>query len=821
MAAGRKTAKFNFLGGGLVTRPTSNYIAALNKEGKFYATDIANFDTSKIAGLRKRHGYESVGGVAVSSAIWLTQGTPQTTSISMPLANSATNVFCMKVTAPSTAAIARADVSGGFTASPNLFDVSAISSVVMLIKADSAGSPGITLATSGDIAAGITSDTLSPFYFSAPVSLTNATDYWFCIQITTNALATSNTLALAINGTATSGTVKYGTTGYSGYTTNTSFVPSTSFQATTKPCLGIYDYRPQSGGSITQFPMVAVAGTLYYYNGSYNSIKTGLASAVNSLYDFSTLKNLLFSCDYATSNNQAWDGAASSTMTHGYRGTFSIGQSASAGGPWSAAGIVKVMLVTQLRSGGYRCSAVSSITLAGTTNKIDLTSIAVDAIAAQFSFDIAATATTIYCTLPNGSIFYKVPAASLSTAGNPIANTQTTNSILPMTDATLIAGGSFEANLTYPQGYATGQVDTPKAKYMDVFQNMLCTAGDPNNPSRVWFSEQGAPQVWGDGSSGTGIQGDYLDIAVDDGELITGLAVSDGALMVGKPNAIYRVDYTGNAFNTWTVNKVHGQVGVLSNWTMQIMPDGLFFLSARGPAVCYGTYSDVLPQTRLVQNLFSNLDAGSFALSSMAQSTATNDTTRNRVIFGISSNGSTIRDRAMFYDYEQKMFGLYDAYQPNYIASVGDTNGFPVLWTGDLSGCVYKVSATNYYDSLITGITMPFAFYGVTVTTPSTNLNESNLWKQIDFLYIAGPSTGLGTMGIDYLYVDVYLDNSSTVARTIALDMATSAFTKGVAVRLGLVCREFSLRFRLCTPRSAGLDWVQVEYTDASGTRMG
>lgn len=813
----RKTARYNFLGGGLVTRPTNNYIAALNREGKFFAADMSNLDTTKIAGLQKRHGYESVGSTAVSSATWTTQGDPPTTGITVALANSTTNVFCVKITAPSTASIARVD------ADVNVSTGLGFTSAVCVIKSDSAGSPGTTLATSGNVAAGFGPGLVPSYYFSAPVSLTSGADYWFCFQITTNALATANSLSLTVNGTTTAATVKYSTGGYSGYTTNSAFTTRLSIQTTSKPVLGIYDYRPQSGGSITQFPMVAVAGSLYYYSGgSYTSIKSGLASTINLLYDFSTLKNLLFSCDYATSNNQAWDGAASATMTHGYRGTMSaLAQSASAGGPWSAAGIVKVMLVTQLRSGGYRCSAVFSITLAGTTNKIDLTNIAVDAVAAQFSFDIAATATTIYCTLPNGSIFYKVPAASLSTAGNPIANNQTTNSILPMTDATLIAGGSFESNLSYPQGYATGQVDTPKAKYMEVFQNMLATAGDPNYPSRVWFSEQGAPQVWGDGSSGTGIQGDYLDIAVDDGELITGLAVSDGALMVGKPNAIYRVDYTGNAFNTWSVNKVHGQVGVLSNWTMQIIPEGLFFLSTRGPAVCYGTYSDVLPQTRLIQNLFSNLDSGSFDLASMARSTAANDTTRNRVVFGIASNGATIRDRVMYYDYEQKMFGIYDAYQPNYIATVGDANGFPVMWTGDLSGCIYKVSASNYYDALISGLSSWFAFYGTTITTPSTNLNESTLWKQVDFVHVAGANR-TAIAGADALYIDLYIDGGTSPARTIVLDIGAQAFSKGLAARVGIVCREITFRFRLLSATGQpGLDWVQIEYTDASGTRLG
>ncbi len=823
LPAGRKSKKYDFLGGGLVTRPDDRYINLLNDKGHFYSPSETNVQFTKIASIQKRLGYKKVGN-DVQNAVFYSQ-TSKSSGLAVATAiDGQKTVLLKKITAGSTSTIVSVIAALRITAGLSNAGLNArfFKNIKCFITLDNAGVPGLKIGSSNSFNDGLeigASATNAPslFYFPSPVILTNTNDYWIWIE----AEAITGATAAGVNFnwlgvTATSGTSSYSTDG--GFTLVSSTINPYLFVYTEdKPVLGIYDYRPEAGGVVTQFVMVAVNGTLYSETaGSYTSIATGLASTANSLYDFSTLKNLLFSCDYATHNNQAWDGAAAATMTHGYRGTMSaLGQSGSSGGPWSATGIVKVILVTALRSGGLRVSVPFSITLASTTNKIDLTGIAVDAIAAQFSFDIGTTATTIYCTLPNGAIYYKVPAASLSTNGNPIANTQTTNSILPMTDATLKAGGSFETNTSYPQGYATGQVDTPKSKYMDVFQNMLCIAGDPNNPSRVWFSEQYAPQVWGDGSSGSGLLGDFLDIAVDDGEQVTGLAVADGALMVGKQTGIYRVDYTGNATNTFSVRKVHGQVGVLSNWTMQIIPDGLFFLSERGPAICYGTYSDILPQTSLIQNLFDNTSPESFDLASMAQAVACNDTTRNQVLITVSSPDVSIRDRILSYDYEQKMFALYDGYQANYLANIDDANGFPVFWTGNLSGQVFQRSSSP-------GIT-PYLDNGtaiiVTFETPNIDFGDPSSWAQVDFLHISGKVQTSGN-----LYIDFFADDSATYYRTISLDMTNPKFGTGLAVRVGAIGKSFKYRIRsvdFTGVSSCELHWMRLEWSEASGTRLG
>lgn len=796
------------MGGGLVTRPSDNHIEGLAK-GKLYGIDLGNSEYQELGSLQKRDQLylanpssgQNVGVVDARLAITVTDTKITTDNYATfsayvsPATSTAANTVavCFKFTAGASRSVAYVRFNQNFAIPSSIWK-----NIKVAFRAAGAN-PGAVVGQSSDI----TVDAYDVpanyntwwYYFPTPPALVSGTDYWVCFQADSSASGQTFTIA----------------------------TPSASNIFTTQvPNHGLYDYKVTAAGVTTQFPMAMEGDTLYYNNGSgYTSLTTGLASTSNDLFDFETMKNILFVSDNATTKNLMWDGAQSTTSTAGYRGTFSIGQSASAGGPWSAAGIVKVMLVTQLVSGGYRSSAVATITLAGTTNKIDLTSIAIDAIAAQFStFDILALATTVYCTLPNGSIYYKVPAAYMTAGGiNPIANNDTTESILPMTDAQLIAGGSIESNLTLPTGYFTDQVACPKSRGMIVFQDFLVSFGDPNYPSSIWVTEQYAPNIWSTYGASYGFR---IDVNTDDGEIVTGLGVTDGSLFVTKQHNVFRVDSTGDFNDPLKLRLVHGQIGCLSHFSIETIPDGMFFLSEQGPAICYGNYTRVLDQTVLIQNLFSNLNASGFDLASARYSVACNDTTRNQVIMTMSRgqvdvNGdlvldSTIRDCCLVYDYEQKLFSIWPQVNLNYVAIISDTHNFPVMWGGDLSGFVFK----RFLDTTgsTPGSTKPYPFYFV---TPSMSLGSNTYYKEGVFLTVAGTVMDSGY----YLIVDVFLDGSSTARASLVYDMSKTRYRNGIPIPVPGKFQNIKLRFRHTSANRPDfmIDWVDFTF-ETEGLRL-
>lgn len=68
---GRSVKKYDFLGGGLVTRPDDRYINLLNEKGHFYSPSETNVQFTKIGSIQKRLGSQTAATTAsVQNALW-------------------------------------------------------------------------------------------------------------------------------------------------------------------------------------------------------------------------------------------------------------------------------------------------------------------------------------------------------------------------------------------------------------------------------------------------------------------------------------------------------------------------------------------------------------------------------------------------------------------------------------------------------------------------------------------------------------------------------------------------------------------------------
>lgn len=586
---------------------------------------------------------------------------------------------------------------------------------------------------------------------------------------------------------------------------------------------------------------------------AWNILKTGLAPQGNAIFDFATLKDYLFTCDYATHGTQVWDGTSLSTMAHGYRLSFGytgIGVSlqvaagplgiqgvkvnlsanqpatglfvgkiislsgganstpdecvvtgftttgtagsatyyvtqiivdkypqmdrtavnfggvnisaASTGGTIVSAGsktCFKVMAVTQLKSGGLRASEEFTVDLETTTTG----SIVVSGITmrdtfngTQFAFDVGGNATTWFMTeafdplLPItspdsglGMLYYRIDPARISLNANPMPNSTGTFTITagPDTadDDTLLTAFQLE------QGYFTQQVDAPRVKFIRVFQSFLALAGDPLNPSRLWVSEQYAPQVISEFGS---TLGSYLDVNPDDGDRITGLHVWNGFLFVYKQHSIYRVNFTGNPVAPFTVDRLVSNIGALSHWTIQETDNAMIFLSERGPAMCQGSLAQVVGEQ--VSPLFDenarpilyNSQAagtqfeGHSDLDTLAYCTAANDTIHKSVWTSYGTDGSTTRDRALVFNYGQNTWNTLKQ-ASNFYANVPDENGFSKIYAGGYDGKIYQM------DVLDGEIEAPAAFLqpgqNDKVNNSSPTLNLPITFQGSTCMYVMAP----------------------------------------------------------------------------------
>lgn len=142
-------------------------------------------------------------------------------------------------------------------------------------------------------------------------------------------------------------------------------------------------------------------------------------------------------------------------------------------------------------------------------------------------------------------------------------------------DATAIWNGNVSGSFV-TTGSANG---APIGKYIDTFVGRVWIAGNPSYPDRLFWSTKSLPAVtqtvtWStDPTTGT----QWGDISPNDGETITALKKYKNALLVFKPNRIYKV------YNISTVDQDPSYtVGTYSQESVVETKAGLFFHHSTG-----------------------------------------------------------------------------------------------------------------------------------------------------------------------------------------------------------------------------------------------
>lgn len=795
-------AKFSIfpnLDGGMATRNTP-LMREANAEQALKSSNLLNCEFFTGGSVKKRLGKSlantsNLGGTVV----WQNQTTNNSVvTMYTPTAGNINGWF-QKVVAGSTANIYSVTyniVNGVDPSQPGY-----ITNIYAVILASSAGLPSTTvIATSNVIpqSAAIpfnATGTPTTFNFSTLPTLTNGTTYYFGLAFTLNTIPIG-TWGLADKNPGTGADLYFSNNNLSSFyvfVANLDLVYSISSIPANSSTNGLYDYHIASSG--VQWHMAAAGGKLYYDTGSntWTSLNSGFGSATNNIWSFATLQNYLFSTDYSVSNPQVWNGIAVYTMNLGFQAAYTAARSATGG--TVAAGTYQIMLVTTMTSGGFRASAVQTVTTTAATDKIACTGVIVSGTnGSDFGFDIGTTATQVWMTLAGGSTFYLLATGSVS-VGNPLPNGTTSFNITAPpagTENTLVL------QYTQPQGYFTNQVATPKGKYLEVFQNMLAMAGDPSNPSRVWFSSLGQPQIW---STYGGILGNYLDFNVNDGESITGIKQWNGNLYVFKRHSVFIVQYTGVANSPFAQKRLASNFGTLSHWCVQdIGSNGLIFLSERGPVVCLGTYVIPVPSTADILDRFQVTLPSSYNTAVMYASTSAVNISKNQIWWSVSTNGQSLRNKTLVFDYEKQIFWENDVVS-NVYANVLDTNLLQQVWSSDYNGYVFIQDSGA--DDNGTSINWNWS-------TPDMQLGDPFWFKQLLAVYVAGTVQTSGT-----LFCDIYAENQSTILQTISFDMTKADFKSGQRQAVNQTARMFRFNFRnsqLDVPvelDSIGLDWVQ------------
>lgn len=457
-----------------------------------------------------------------------------------------------------------------------------------------------------------------------------------------------------------------------------------------------------------------------------------------------------------------------------------------------AATCLRILAVTNLASGGQRSSEWSVDVPNGTTGIINLSDIDMAyGDGTLFGTDINSNATTWYMTLPfdpqlvpansasgPSQVFYLIPdnkgvATDTSTGFNPMPNSTTGFSIKTgrsVTDTTLIANTAADA-----QGYFTGQVDAPYYQFSVAWQDFLVCSGDPWNPSSIWITAFGAPQVFG---TQGGLDGSLIEIPNgNDGQVIVALYVWRGDCYIFKTNSVYVLQFNGNtSLSPFNVTKLQGNFGAISPRCIIETDNYLVFLSPSGPCAITGLTVALLPEAEDIRAKFIGPDAWNLSLMNASQ--AISIPAKKQAWFQAAT--ATAGDTVLVYDWQRRTF-LY------HTGSIQKSTLFqdlsispPVTYGGDVLGQVWKMDLD---DSAQIALSIDFLY-----STPWTNLGDPAAWKTLQWIFIGGVQQETGILNIT-----LEMDFGLKPAVQYSMDMSDPQFQRGLYVPVGQRAKYFKV----------------------------
>ena len=320
----------------------------------------------------------------------------------------------------------------------------------------------------------------------------------------------------------------------------------------------------------------------------------------------------------------------------------------------------------------------------------------------------------------------------------------------------------FDGQTASPFGSAADVSDIP-VNYLSVYRNRLFSAGDPQNPNRLYWSQLPGDgrsiEAWGPVEASPNVEGGHAEVGSVASDPITGLAALSNQLVIFKKHSIYRL--LGDKPSRFTIEAVDSRAERTVNTAVVRCGDALYFMTAGGMCCFNGVTAEPMRDARRIRLL---LGAGDVSASMAALC-------RDRLYFSITDNGD---------------FALieYDLVRSSYMIR----RGFDARGLCALDGTLYLIDANRHVCRLNEGDTYDGAPIEAWWRTPETDLHEKSTVKGMRALYLRGSTDE----GASATIVDVKTD-ALTETHTLLLPENASAVLE---VPLKNEGRTFALTLR-------------------------
>lgn len=224
---------------------------------------------------------------------------------------------------------------------------------------------------------------------------------------------------------------------------------------------------------------------------------------------------------------------------------------------------------------------------------------------------------------------------------------------------------------------------TMAPKYLEIFNNQMFLAGFSSMLSTVYWSNIGEPE---------GIPPEFFaEFRTNDGDRITGLKFYNGALVVAKQRSVLRL--VGENPSNFSIQDISDQYGCISNRTMVVFEDILWFLDSKGIVQYNGANIKVI--STKVEPIFHSMNIP----AAIENAVGIHFKQYNEVWFGIPCNGATFNNCTVVYDYVSNAWTKYEGFSPSSLFLAQGSQPVSTVFYGGYTGNVFYFGQSLMNDN--------------------------------------------------------------------------------------------------------------------------
>ncbi len=253
------------------------------------------------------------------------------------------------------------------------------------------------------------------------------------------------------------------------------------------------------------------------------------------------------------------------------------------------------------------------------------------------------------------------------------------------------AGSGNGAAMTVP-------TDLTKAKFLKQFNNYLFLANVTVNSvvhqSRIYWSNIKDTGTWD--------AANFIEVAKDDGQDITGLRVLSDRLVIYKRRSVYNLFFTGDSDIPFILpggGKSNSAVGCVAPFSIQELENGHIFLSYDGWYFYDGNNSYKISEK--ITTTFLGLNT-----TRLEQARSCVQKSKNRYLCSLASASQTESDLVFVFDIFNNSWSIYDGMECSSMATIYVDGTEERPYFGDYAGYIYRMDtgSDDYPEKVQTAI---------------------------------------------------------------------------------------------------------------------